>query len=125
MFVEFPLSLPRNAVYLWKQFRANQKFPGGARMRIGVGFLIVLGCIFGGFVIFGGNIGIVLRALPHEMMTIAGGAIGAFVVANSGLVFKKAVAGLKEAIKGETWQREDYQDLLSLLFIVSREMRAR
>jgi chemotaxis protein MotA len=48
-----------------------------------VGWLVALGCIFGVFIVHGGNIGVVLKALPFEMTTIMGAAIGAFVACAS------------------------------------------
>ena len=47
-----------------------------------VGFLISMACIFGVFIAHGGNIGVVLHALPFEMTTIFGAAIGAFLINN-------------------------------------------
>ena len=38
--------------------------------------------VFGGYMIAGGKIGIILHALPFEMMMIAGAALGAFVISN-------------------------------------------
>ena len=57
-------------------------------MSVILGYLVALGCIFGGYIIHGGNIGVVLHALPIELMVIGGGALGAFVVNNQ----RKAVS---------------------------------
>ena len=38
----------------------------------GVGFIIILGCVFGSFILGGGKMGIILEALPHELMAIGG-----------------------------------------------------
>ena len=43
-----------------------------------LGYLITFGCIFGVFIAHGGNIKVVLEALPFEMITIGGAAAGAF-----------------------------------------------
>ncbi len=85
-------------------------------MFIVVGFVIILGCVFGSFVIAGGKFDIISHALPHEMMAIGGAAIGAFLVGNSIATVKKAGAGLGRAFKGSRWKASDYQDLLTLLF---------
>jgi chemotaxis protein MotA len=82
----------------------------------GVGFLIILVCVFGGFIISGGKVEIVLHALPHEMLTIAGAGIGAFIVGNSMRTVKGAGAGVKRAFKGPRWTDEDYRALLTLLY---------
>ena len=53
-----------------------------------VGWLLALACVFGVFIAHGGNIGVVLKALPFEMTTIAGAAAGE---AGNGLVFELSV----------------------------------
>jgi chemotaxis protein MotA len=37
-----------------------------------VGWLVVMGCVFGVFIVHGGNIMVVLKALPFELITIGG-----------------------------------------------------
>lgn len=82
----------------------------------GIGFLIILGCVFGSFIISGGKMDVVLHALPHEMMAIGGAALGAFLVANSLPTVKLAGKGIGRAFKGARWKTETYRELLTLLF---------
>lgn len=82
----------------------------------GIGLLIILGCVFGSFLISGGKMTIVMHALPHEMMAIGGAAIGAFIVSNSLPTVKLAGKGLVRAFKAPRWKDKDYRDLLTLLF---------
>jgi len=82
----------------------------------GVGFIIVLVCVFGSFIISGGKFEIILHALPHELMAIIGASVGAFIVANSFATVKKAVAGVVRAFRGGRWKASDYRDLLAMLF---------
>lgn len=82
----------------------------------GVGFIIILACVFGSFLISGGKMDIVLHALPHELMAIGGASIGAFIVANSWATVKLAGEGVVRAFKGGRWTDSDYKDLLTLLF---------
>ena len=82
----------------------------------GIGFVIILICVFGSFVWAGGKFEIILHALPHEMMAIAGAAIGAFVVGNSTATIKKAGKGVVRSFKGPRWKESDYTDLLTLMF---------
>ncbi|QIG79724.1 flagellar motor stator protein MotA [Stakelama tenebrarum] len=81
-----------------------------------VGFIIILGCVFGSFMMAGGKMDIITHALPHELMAIGGAAIGAFIVGNSMATVKKAAGGLVRAFKGSRWKKTDYADLLTLLF---------
>ena len=37
-----------------------------------IGIVILFAMVFGSFVISGGKFGVILHALPHEMMAIAG-----------------------------------------------------
>jgi chemotaxis protein MotA len=68
---------------------------------------------------------ILLHALPKEMGMIMGGAIGAFVVANSTTILKQAGAGMGRTLKGEKWKKEDYSDLLCLMFLLIKTIRSK
>jgi chemotaxis protein MotA len=89
-----------------------------------IGFVIVLGAVIGSFLLAGGNFGIVAHALPHEMMTIVGAAIGAFIVGNSFDVLKSSGKGLLKALKGPRFKRTDYIDLLCLLLGIAKALKA-
>ncbi len=52
-------------------------------MTILVGFILVIGLVFGGYALSGGEMGIIMHALPFEGMMIGGAALGSFVAANS------------------------------------------
>lgn len=81
-----------------------------------IGLAIILLCVFGSFLMSGGNVGVILHALPHEMMAIAGAAVGAFLVSNSMAGVKKTWAGVVRVFKGGRWTAADFRDLLSLLY---------
>jgi chemotaxis protein MotA len=53
-----------------------------------IGIVLLFGLVFGSFIISGGNIGVILHALPHEMMAIGGAAVAAFLISNSMSVIK-------------------------------------
>ncbi|ETX28875.1 flagellar motor stator protein MotA [Roseivivax isoporae] len=89
-------------------------------MTILIGVVMVFGLVFGGFMLSGGKMDIVLHALPYEGMMIGGAAIGAFVIANSFSVVKSAGKGFGKVIKGPKWSAADYSDLLALLFEMAR-----
>ena len=44
-------------------------------MLVIIGYIVCLGCIFGMYVLHGGNIAVIAKALPFEMITILGAAI--------------------------------------------------
>ncbi len=81
-----------------------------------IGILVVLGMVFGGYLAAGGKLGIILKALPFEFMIIGGAAAGAFIIGNDGPSIKHTLKDLGAVFKGARWKRDDYQDLLCLLF---------
>jgi len=83
-------------------------------MNIIVGALIVLACVFGGFMASGG----VLIALwhPPELVIIAGGAIGGLIVGNSPKIIKQLAGNIPAMLKGDPYNKEMYMDLLALLY---------
>ncbi|WP_163851501.1 flagellar motor stator protein MotA [Pseudooceanicola aestuarii] len=89
-------------------------------MTVLLGLALVFGLVFGGFMLSGGKMDIVLHALPFEGMMIGGAAIGAFVIANSFSVIKSSFRGVMKVLKGPRWKAKDYSDLLNLMFELSR-----
>lgn len=94
-------------------------------MGFGVGIVIVLVCVFGVYIVSGGKIDIIIHALPHELAMIFGAATGALIIGNKGSVLKKIIKTLMKAIKGPMWKKQDYQDLLLLLFSLCKLMRSK
>ena len=84
------------------------------------GFVFLLVMVFGGYMIAGGKFGIIMKALPFEMMMIGGAAIGAFLMANSMHDVKHTLAGFGKILKGPRFKKADYTDLLSLLYYFVR-----
>jgi len=82
----------------------------------GIGIVIILICVFGSFLISGGNIMVVAKALPHEFMAIGGAGLGAFILGNSTSIMKKSLAGVRRVFRGPKWTEADYRDLLTLMF---------
>lgn len=89
-------------------------------MFILIGLGVVLACVFGSFVASGGAIGPLLSSMPFELLTILGAAIGTFLMANSIEAVKHVPAGIKRAMKGSQYGRQDYIDMLGLLFHLTR-----
>ena len=92
-------------------------------MFVAIGYVICLGCIFGVYVAHGGNIGVILHALPFEIVTIFGGAIGAFVVNNQPKVIKATLAALPMAMKGSKYTKARYLELLALMYDILQKAR--
>ena len=88
-----------------------------------IGWLVALGCIFGVYIVHGGNIGVILKALPFEMITIGGAALGAFVVNNQPKVLKATIAGFVQCFKGSKYSKARYMELLALLYDILQKTR--
>jgi chemotaxis protein MotA len=79
--------------------------------------------VFGGYVLAGGHMSIILAALPFELMIIGGAGVGIFVMANDTTVLKRAAGDVVLALKGPRWRKDDYTALLCLLFELVRLAR--
>lgn len=88
-----------------------------------VGIVIIFVMVFGGYILAGGKMGLILKALPFELMMIGGAAIGAFVLSNDGSAVKHTLKDVGKVFKGPKWKVDDYRDLLCLLFELIRLAR--
>jgi len=88
-----------------------------------VGIVLVFTMVFGGYLLAGGKMSIILAALPFELMIIGGSAVGAFLIANGFDLAKEAISQLKRVFRGAKWASKDYQDLMCLLFSLIRLSR--
>lgn len=79
-----------------------------------IGFIIVLGATLGGFILAGGNPLVLLHV--SEFVVIGGVGLGILVVASPLPTLKAVVAKVKIALSGKGSAKEDYLDLLKLLY---------
>lgn len=84
------------------------------------GIACVFIMVFGGYLMAGGKMGIILKSLPFEMTMIGGAAVGAFLIGNSIAEVKHTLKDIKKVFKGAHWRPDDYRDLLCLLFELIR-----
>jgi chemotaxis protein MotA len=88
-----------------------------------IGFIFSMACIFGVYIFHGGNIGVVLKALPFELTTILGAALGAFLMNNQMKVVKASMKGLGMCFKGSKYTKARYMELLALQFDILQKAR--
>jgi len=88
-----------------------------------IGWLVALSCVFGVYIVHGGNIGVILKALPFEMVTIFGAACGAFLANNQMKVVKATVRGIGRCFKGSKFSKARYMELLALLYDILQKAR--
>ncbi len=92
-------------------------------MLVIVGYVVAMGCIFGVYVFHGGNISVILTALPFELITIFGGALGAFVVNNQPKVLKATIAAIPQALKSSKYTKDRYLELMAMLYDILQKAR--
>jgi len=80
-----------------------------------LGLFITLVMVFGGYMLAGGKLEIILHSLPYEMMIIGGAALGAFIAGNSFSTIKHVGGDIMAVFKGPKWKKNDYRDLLCLM----------
>lgn len=90
-------------------------------MLVVVGYIIVIGAVFGGYAIAGGHLGGLMQ--PLELLMIFGGALGAFVVGNDMKSIKATMKALPTLFKGSKYNKALYMDLLALLFEILAKIR--
>ena len=83
-----------------------------------VGSVVVIVSVFGGYAAMGGHLLVLWQ--PFEVVIIIGAAVGAFVIANTKQVLAACVAGCKTLLSGAKYNKEDYVELLSLLYQIFR-----
>ncbi len=81
-----------------------------------VGIIVVFAMVFGGFIIAGGHMSVILKAAPIEMMIIGGAALGAYIIANPMKIIKLGISLSIKAMTAKGPQKSDYLELLQLLF---------
>ena len=104
----------------WRDEKAFNGTQGNCDVIAIGGLVFLLVCVFGGFALAGGSIVAVLHAMPFELLTIGGAAIGSFAMANSMHVMKASLGGLKKVFSGSRYKKDNYIDLLGLMYALVR-----
>jgi chemotaxis protein MotA len=98
-----------------------------------LGLALVLVCTFGGLLIAMGFhfdhfikiVMVIAIAFPGEFVIIFGCAVAAFLVANPSSVIKDTLGYLKCLSKPEAYSKNDYMELLGMLFSVCKLVRTK
>ena len=67
-------------------------------MLVIIGWVVVLGCVIGGYVAAGGHLAVLFQ--PFELLIIGGAAVGAFITGNPKWVIGKAGGGRQGGVQG-------------------------
>ncbi len=92
-------------------------------MLVIIGYIVAFGCIFGTYVLHGGNVSVIIKALPFEMITIGGGAIGAFIVCNQPKVLKATAKAIPGVLKSSRYTKARFMELMALLYEILQKAR--
>jgi chemotaxis protein MotA len=79
-----------------------------------IGIVVVLGCVFGGFLLEGGHMAVLFQ--PIELLIIGGAALGSFFISAPKSIAIGTIKHAMHVFKGKEPAASDYQDLLTLLF---------
>ncbi len=85
-----------------------------------IGLVVLLVMVFGGFALTGGNIMVILEALPHEMLIIGGAAVGATLISTDIKGIKAIGGGFAKIVKGPRYKRADYG---AAIFLTAKLMK--
>jgi chemotaxis protein MotA len=66
-----------------------------------------------------------MQALPFELMMIGGAAVGAFLIGNAFGTVMQTLKDFGKLISGAKWKQQDYVDLLTLLFQLTKTMKTK
>lgn len=90
-------------------------------MLVIVGYIVVLGSVFGGYAIAGGHLGGLWQ--PVELLMIGGGALGAFFVGNNMKAVKATFKSIPIIFKGSKYNKETYMELMALMYELLGKVR--
>jgi len=83
-------------------------------MLVLVGYVVVVGSVFGGYSLAGGHLGAMYQ--PLELLMIGGAAFGAFIVNNPAKTLKATFKSLPSLLKGSMYSKALYMELMALLY---------
>jgi chemotaxis protein MotA len=86
-----------------------------------VGILVVFGAVVGGYLMEKGNLKVLVQ--PAELLIIGGAALGTIFVANSPVILKGMLGGLKSVFGSGKYGKHFYVEMLKGLFNVMQKAR--
>jgi chemotaxis protein MotA len=82
-------------------------------MTIIIGFIIVTGCVIGGYLLEHGNMSVLMQ--PVELLIIGGAALGGFIIASPARVIKAVISSTLGMFTHKERVKNDYMEILLLL----------
>jgi chemotaxis protein MotA len=92
-------------------------------MRLGLGILVVIASVIGGYMAMGGHLQVLVQ--PFEAVIILGAAMGAYIIGNTGPVLKQSISVFGTLARGSRYNKESYIELLGLQYSLFKLVKAR
>ena len=80
------------------------------------GAITVIVCVFGGFVLEGGQMSVLVHAFVNEILIIGGGAAGSLIIMSPKKILMDIVRNLGRCLKGRPYGRDAYEELFKVLY---------
>lgn len=90
-------------------------------MLIPLGYIVVILCVFGGFVLAGGSLGPIFQ--PLELLMIGGAGVGAFIAANNGKAIKATFRVFSKLKRANRYDKAFYMELMGLQYKILAKIR--
>lgn len=90
-------------------------------MLIPLGYIVVILCVFGGFVLAGGSLGPIFQ--PLELLMIGGAGVGAFIAANNGKAIKATFRVFSKLKRANRYDKTFYMELMGLQYKILAKVR--
>ncbi|AXY42165.1 flagellar motor stator protein MotA [Halomonas sp. JS92-SW72] len=90
-------------------------------MLIPLGYIVVIVCVFGGFVLAGGSLGPIFQ--PLELLMIGGAGVGAFIAANNGKAIKATFRVFSKLKRANRYDKAFYMELMGLQYKILAKIR--
>jgi chemotaxis protein MotA len=94
-----------------------------ADMNIIIGFVVIFGCVIGGFMAEHGPVERLVQ--PYELLIIGGAGLGTFIMSNSMKVVKDSGKALGEAFGNKVPKARNHLDVLGVLYSLMRDLRTK
>jgi chemotaxis protein MotA len=79
-----------------------------------IGIVVVIGCVIAGYMMHHGNLALLWQ--PNEVVIICGAALGSFLIANPMSLIKETFGAIPKIILGKEIKKDQFVDLLLLLY---------
>ncbi len=86
-----------------------------------IGFMVVTGCVLGGYLIHKGNLSVIFA--PVELLIIGGAAVGGFIISSPVKVIKAVGASIVRIFTNKPYSKQDYIEVLLMMNGIFNKIR--